>query len=81
MDYEKVWNELIAAAKVDADYQQALKEARDLEARYLEVCGSLSEEQEQVIEDYIAACEEMGDYMALIAYRLGRESIGILCDL
>ena len=74
MDYEKVWDELIAAAKVDADYQKALKAAEKLEDSYLEVCNSLSAEQKMVIEGYVAACETLGDYMALVAYRQGNST-------
>ena len=74
MDYEKVWDELIAAAKVDADYQQALNEMRKLEVSYQDICDSLSPEQKSVLEDYITACEELGDCMTWIAYRLGKRS-------
>ena len=74
MDYEKLWDELTAAAKVDADYQQALKEAESLEEAYLKVCSGLSAEEKLVIEDYITACEVLGNYMTLIAYRLGKNA-------
>ena len=73
MDYEKLWDDLVAAAKTDTDYQQALKKVENLESHYLEVCGRLSSEEKAVIEDYIAACEALGDTMMLIAYRLGKE--------
>ena len=74
MDYEKIWDDLVAAAKTDGNYQQALKEVENLESHYLEVCGRLSSEEKAVIEDYIAACEALGDAMMLIAYRLGKEN-------
>ena len=74
MDYEKLWDDLVAAAKTDTDYQQALKEVENLESHYLEVCGRLASEEKAVIEDYIAACEALGDAMMLIAYRLGKEN-------
>ena len=76
MDYEKLWDELAAAAKVDVDYQRALNEMRKLETSYQEVCNTLPPEQKMVIEDYIAVCEELGDCMTWIAYRLGKRS----CD-
>ena len=73
MDYEKLWDDLVAAAKTDTDYQQALKKVENLETVYLSVCSRLSSEEKAVIEDYIAACEALGDCMMLIAYRLGKE--------
>ena len=73
MDYEKLWDDLVTAAKTDENYQQALKEVENLESHYLEVCDRLSSEEKDVIEDYIAACEALGDAMMLIAYRLGKE--------
>ena len=73
MDYEKLWDDLVAAAKTDTDYQQALKKVEKLEAVYLSVCSRLASEEKAVIEDYIAACEALGDCMMLIAYRLGKE--------
>ena len=75
MDYEKLWDDLVAAAKTDTDYQQALKEVENLESHYLEVCGRLSSEDKALIEDYIAACEALGDCMTLLAYRLGKENV------
>ena len=74
MDYEKLWDDLVAAAKTDTDYQQALKTVENLETVYLSVCSRLSSEEMAVIEDYIAACEALGDAMMLIAYRLGKEN-------
>ena len=74
MDYEKLWDDLVAAAKTDTDYQQALKKVENLEAVYLTVCSRLPSEEKAVIEDYIAACEALGDAMMLIAYRLGQEN-------
>ena len=74
MDYEKLWDALIAEAKLDMDYQRGLQEVHQKEGAYLAVCKALSPEQKLAVEDYISACEELGDYMALIAYRLGKET-------
>lgn len=74
MNYEKLWDALIAEAKLDMDYQRGLQEVSRKEAAYLAVCETLSTEQKLAVEDYISACEELGDYMALIAYRLGKET-------
>ena len=74
MDYEKLWDALIAEAKLDMDYQRGLQEVSRKEEAYLAVCETLSTEQKLAVEEYISACEELGDYMALIAYRLGKET-------
>ena len=74
MDYEKLWDDLVTAAKTDMDYQRALKDVENLEAHYLSVCSRLCSEDKAAIENYIAACEELGDCMTLIAYRLGIEN-------
>ena len=72
MDCEKLWDALIAEAKLDMAYQRGLQEVHQKEGAYLAVCEALSPEQKLAVEDYISACEELGDYMALIAYRLGK---------
>ena len=72
MDYEKLWDALMAEAKLDIDYQRGLQDLSKREKAYQRVCEVLTLEQKQTVEDYISACEELGDYMALIAYRLGK---------
>ena len=72
MDYEKLWDNLRAEAKVDMDYQRSLEEVRKTEEAYLAVCACLTPDQKEIIEAYISACEELGDSMTLLAYRLGR---------
>ena len=74
MDYEKIWDRLTEEAKVDMDYQRGLQEVSKREKDYLAVCEVLTPEQKQAVEDYISVCEELGDYMALLAYRLGKRS-------
>ncbi len=74
MNYEKLWDALIAEAKLDMDYQRGLQEVSRKEVAYLTVCEALSPEQKLAVEDYISACEELGDYMTLVAYRLGKET-------
>ena len=75
MNYEKLWDNLIAEAKLDLDYQRGLQTVMEKEKAYLAVCSALTPEQRNAIEDYISACEELENYMTLIAYRLGRKTI------
>ena len=70
MDWTK---ELIERAKTDILYQQMLAEVKTREIEFLNICQALSREQKQIIDDYIAACEELDHILAGIAYTLGRE--------
>ena len=67
MDYENIWNRLIEEAKMDVDYQRGLLELGKKQEAYLAVCDVLTSEQVLAVEEYIAACEELGDYMALVS--------------
>ena len=42
MDCEKLWDALIAEAKLDMDYQRGLQEVHQKEGAYLAVCEALS---------------------------------------
>ena len=74
MDYEKLWDDLLAEAKSDMDYQRSLRELSKKEEAYHVACEVLTPAQKLAVEEYISACEELGDYMALIAYRLGKRT-------
>ena len=71
MEYEKLWNDLLAEARRDEEYRWHLEAVRRAETAYLAVCDTLSPDQRQTVEDYITACEAQDDYMLLLAYRLG----------
>ena len=72
MEYEKLWNDLLDEAQRDEEYRWHLEAVRHAETEYLAVCETLSPDQRQAVEDYIAACEAQDDYMVTLAYRLGR---------
>ena len=71
MDYQKFWKDLIQMARTDPEYQRTLESVRRAEKDYLKVCEMLPPEQRRAIEDYISACDEQEDCMAILAYRLG----------
>ena len=75
MDYEKMWDEVMKRAKCDPWYQECLERIRQRESAYFAVCEILSTEQKEAVEEYIAACEEIGDCMAVLAYQLALEVI------
>ena len=66
-------NELIQRAAIDHQYQQMLEIVKGKEAKFLNVRNSLSPEQRDIIDDYIAACEELDHILTGIAYTLGKE--------
>ena len=74
------WNDyaneqIIELARRDEDYQQLLRQCKELSPAYLEILHSLSDEQQQTLEKYISCCEEMEYRLAQLAYLFGnRES-------
>ena len=72
MNQENLWEEIMKSAMQDPEFQWVQSKVRNTEKDYLEVCKSLTPEQKLMIEDYIAACEQMGDHLAIAAYHLGK---------
>ena len=72
MSYDNLWEEVMKTAMKDPEFQWTQNKLEKAEENYLEVCKSLTPEQKQVVEDYIAACEHQGDYLAVTAYHLGK---------
>ena len=72
MNYENLWEEIMKSAMKDPEFQWTQNKVQNAEKDYLEVCKSLTPEQKLVIEDYIAACEQMGDHLASADYHLGK---------
>ena len=72
MNCENFWEEVMKTAMKDPEFQWAQNKLQNTEKDYLEVCKSLTPEQKLVIEDYIAACEQIGDYLVITAYHLGK---------
>ena len=73
MNNDNLWEEIMKSATKDPEFQWAQNKVQNTEKEYLEVCKSLTPEQKLVIEDYIAACELMDDYLAVTAYHLGKQ--------
>ena len=72
MNHENLWEEIMKSARLEPEFQWYQNKVQNTEKDYLEVCKTLTPEQKLVIEDYIAACEHQGDYLAVIAFNLGR---------
>ena len=71
MDRDELWRRLVPAMEHSADYQQALQRVTSAETEYLAVLETLSPEQQEVLQRYIAACEAMDDPLIYLAYQIG----------
>lgn len=70
---ENNWiNEINELLKDDPVHAELLARVEKLEPEYLRICRMLSEEDREVLSDYIAACEELDYHRIFPAYRLGR---------
>ena len=68
------WKDLLVLrAAADEWYQQCLEDVKARESGFLAIREKLPPSQQQALDGYIAACEELEHALALLAYRLGRE--------
>lgn len=65
--------ELAIKAAQDKHYQNCLQEVQELEEMFLRLREMLSIPQRELLDRYIAACEELDHIMVQLAYQLGRE--------
>lgn len=64
---------LIAAIRADLHYQELLLRCTELESDYIQIKCSLSEENQDKLDLYIAACEELEYRRTVLAYALGTQ--------
>ena len=77
MDRDELWRRLIPMMEQDEDYQQALQQLKAAEADYLLLLESMTQENREVLERYITACEAMDDPLIYLAYVLGKTSAAL----
>ena len=71
---EQNWKDVLTLwTAADPWYQQCLREVQALEADFLEVRAALAPAQQDTLDRYIAACEELEHALTQLAYLLGRE--------
>ena len=73
-DIEVIYR-LADMVKSDADYQELLEKCRSLETDYLRITDGLPEGDRELLDTYIAACEDMQYRMTQLAYLLGQLDI------
>ena len=70
MDWLKLASDRAATDETYAHYHCL---ALELEPDFLRLRSSLSEEDRNLLDQYLTACEEMDNALTRIAYALGRE--------
>ena len=70
MEKDNIWDILVDFAENDKQYQEALDRVKRLEPAFLTIRESLSPEQQQILDDYIAACEALDQCQTFLAAKL-----------
>ena len=71
MNKDELWQILLANAEYNSEYQQAFQSLQRVEKEYMAFLETLPADQKELLERYIAACEEMDEALVLAAYQLG----------
>ena len=70
-DYDWI-NQVLALAKTDENYQECVRRVAQLEPDYLRIWEKLSPSEQEALDLYIAACEELNFSLIYPAHRLGQ---------
>ena len=70
------WNEyaypkITARARQDKIYLELLREYKILEQEYEKLMEKMSETEQEIVDSYIASCEELEFRLTQIAYQVG----------
>ena len=71
------WNEyaypkITARARQDKIYLELLREYKILEQEYRKLMEKMSKTEQEIVDSYIASCEELEFRLTQIAYQVGR---------
>ena len=71
------WNEdaypkITARAKKDKIYLELMEENRILEQEYAKIMERMREAEQEIVDAYIASCENLEFRLTQIAYQIGR---------
>ena len=72
MNKDELWDYLVPMMEQDPDYQQALQKLKETEPAYLALLETMTPENQEILERYIAACEALDDPLIFLAYQIGR---------
>ena len=71
MDYKQINEGINALLENDSVHQELLDRVNALEPDYLRILSQLPKADQELLSDYIAACEELDYHRIYPAYRLG----------
>ena len=66
------YSQIAAMARQDNVYLELLEECKVFEAKYLVLMEKLDETEREIVDSYIASCENMEFRFAQLAYCYGR---------
>ena len=66
-------DELYAILRQDPTYFACLQKLQQLEPSYNRIFQALNQEDQRILDEYIAICEEIDDIMCATVYHLGKE--------
>ena len=67
-------NDLMALARCTPWYQECLENVKAAEPGFLAIRQTLSPAQQEQLDAYLSACEELDHCLTLLAYQVHRES-------
>ena len=73
MEWCDMWKILAWKSGQDEEYQECIQKVNKREIAYLRIRNNLPIEQQEELEEYLTACQELGDCMTRLAFQLGRE--------
>lgn len=75
MNKDELWVHLVLRMEQDPDYQQALQRFKEAEPAYLALLETMTPENREVLERYIAAAEALDDPLIFLAYRIDQSIV------
>ena len=70
---DRFTDELHSRLQNDPWYQDCAKDVQQRTAAYEAICSTLTPQQQEDLDLYIAACEELEHTAVFVAYQIGRE--------
>ena len=75
MDITNIMDTVMKHAALDEHYQSCLEEVKRLEPEFLALRNSLSQQQQQILDSYLSACEEMDYALLPMAVEVGQSNL------
>jgi len=70
-----IWEkDLFRRVELDAQYQQQLEEVKKTETEFLKIRHTMPQTHQEILDNYLSACEELDHILTARAYAFGRET-------